>query len=105
MPVVINSFFPPLMVQDESNVLGIMLQDKHLHIVKDEKMLWFCIQEKLLSSEDIRKASLKGEGEAIVEEIHSQLATLACKMFPSQQAKLFKCFQVMMRKGRREEKE
>ena len=83
----------------ENNVLEVVLRD-NLHqpqyVEKLEKMLRFCIREKVLSIEDLDKiwASQEGKHEAIVKNIHDLLAKLAWDFSPEQLDRLFKCFQV-----------
>lgn len=66
------------------------------YVEKLEKMLRFCIREKVLSIEDLDKiwASQEGKHEAIVKNIHDLLAKLAWDFSPEQLDRLFKCFQV-----------
>ena len=86
----------------ENNVLEVVLRD-NLHqpqyVEKLEKMLRFCIREKVLSIEDLDKiwASQEGKHEAIVKNIHDLLAKLAWDFSPEQLDRLFKCFQVRVR--------
>ena len=70
---------------------------------KLEKMLRFCIREKVLSIEDLDKiwASQEGKHEAIVKNIHDLLAKLAWDFSPEQLDRLFKCFQVREHGGER----
>ena len=56
--------------------------------MKDEKMVWFCIQEKLLTS---KKAEDWAKNK---ENFLSQLATCYKSPTPGQLEKLLKCFQV-----------
>ena len=90
----------------ENNVLEVVLRD-NLHqpqyVEKLDKMLRFCIREKVLSIEDLDKiwASQEGKHEAIVKNIHDLLAKLAWDFSPEQLDRLFKCFQVRKHGGER----
>ena len=75
---------PSLMTQDECDHLKKMLREKP-RMMKDEKMLWFCIQEKVLPSEDVDAWAKEKKS------FLSQLATCGCK---SPTPKQLKCFQV-----------
>lgn len=76
------------MAQSKCDNLKEMLRETP-HMMKDEKMLWFCVQEKLLPSMKVnawakRKRNFLGE-----------LATYVCKSgTPEQLEKLLKCFKV-----------
>ena len=80
-------------------MLEVVLRD-NLHqpqyVEKLEKMLRFCIREKVLTIEDLDTiwASQDGKHEAIVKNIYDVLAKLAWDFSPEQLDHLFNCFQV-----------
>lgn len=82
----------------ENKVLEVVLRD-NLHqpqyVEKLEKMLRFCIREKVLTIEDLDTiwASQDGKHEAIVKNIYDVLAKLAWDFSPEQLDHLFNCFQ------------
>ena len=83
----------------ENNVLEIVLRD-NLHqpqyVEKLDKLVRFCIKEKVLSLQDLDRiwACQDGKHEIIVKNIHDLLVKLAWDFSPEQLDHLFGCFQV-----------
>ena len=83
----------------ENNVLAIVLRD-NLHqpqyVEKLDKLVRFCIKEKVLSLQDLDRiwACQDGKHEIIVKNIHDLLVKLAWDFSPEQLDHLFGCFQV-----------
>ena len=83
----------------DNNVLAIVFRD-NLHqpqyVEKLDKLVRFCIKEKVLSLEDLDRiwSSQDGKHEIIVKNIHDMLVKLAWDFSPEQLEHLFGCFQV-----------
>ena len=83
----------------ENNVLTIVFKD-NLHqpqyVEKLDKLVRFCIKEKVLSLQDLDRiwAAQDGKHEIIVKNIHDLLVKLAWDFSPEQLEHLFGCFQV-----------
>ena len=83
----------------ENNVLTIVFRD-NLHqpqyVEKLDKLVRFCIKEKVLSLQDLDRiwAAQDGKHEIIVKNIHDLLVKLAWDFSPDQLEHLFGCFQV-----------
>lgn len=86
----------------ENNVLAIVFRD-NLHqpqyVEKLDKLVRFCIKEKVLSLQDLDRiwAAQDGKHEIIVKNIHDLLVKLAWDFSPEQLDHLFGCFQVRWR--------
>jgi ubiquitin carboxyl-terminal hydrolase 9/24 len=82
----------------ENNVLTIVFRD-NLHqpqyVEKLDKLVRFCIKEKVLSLQDLNRiwAAQDGKHEIIVKNIHDLLVKLAWDFSPEQLDHLFGCFQ------------
>ena len=66
------------------------------YVEKLDKLVRFCIKEKVLSLEDLDRiwAAQDGKHEIIVKNIHDMLVKLAWDFSPEQLDYLFGCFQV-----------
>lgn len=66
------------------------------YVEKLDRLVRFCIKEKVLSMEDLDRiwASQDGKHEMIVKNIHDMLVKLAWDFSPEQLEYLFGCFQV-----------
>ena len=66
------------------------------YVEKLDKLVRFCIKEKVLSLEDLDRIWIAQDGkhEIIVKNIHDMLVKLAWDFSPDQLDHLFGCFQV-----------
>ena len=66
------------------------------YVEKLDKLVRFCIKEKVLSLQDLNRiwAAQDGKHEIIVKNIHDLLVKLAWDFSPEQLDHLFGCFQV-----------